>query len=88
MDVTIQQLSQQELQDKGVFSWGIWEKEVSQFDWYYDSVEHCYILEGEVSVSTDSGEYSIKAGDFVTFRKDLSCKWNVTKDIRKHYLFE
>ena len=31
-----------------VKSWGIWSKEVSEFDWSYDDTETCYILEASV----------------------------------------
>ncbi|MHA1268992.1 MAG: cupin domain-containing protein [Candidatus Helarchaeota archaeon] len=69
--------------------WGIWEKEPSTFDWYYDTPESCYILEGEVVVKTDDGEeVEIKAGDFVRFPQGLKCVWNVKKKIRKHYSFK
>ena len=30
---------------------------------------------------------TIKAGDFVKFPKNMSCTWNVTKAINKHYNF-
>ena len=47
----------------------------------------CYFLEGEVTVKTDQGSASIKAGDLSTFPKGLACTWHVTKPIRKHYRF-
>ena len=31
-------------------SWPIWECEPSKFDWEYESEEHCYILQGKVTV--------------------------------------
>ena len=71
----------------GIPTWPIWEKEVSRFDWYYDSEEECLILEGEVVVETPGGDYTIKAGDFVTFGKGLKCVWDIKKPIRKHYSF-
>jgi uncharacterized cupin superfamily protein len=86
-DVIIRQLSEKEKAELGISSWGIWEKEVSTFDWEYFGTEECLILEGEVVVSTDKGEYQIKAGDFVRFADGLKCHWNITKDIRKHYRF-
>jgi len=72
-----------------VFDWPVWEKEVSEFPWTYDSNETCYILEGEVTVTPDGAEpVLIKAGDLVRFPKGMSCTWNITRDIKKHYLFE
>ncbi|HBX50249.1 MAG: cupin [Bacteroidetes bacterium RIFOXYA12_FULL_35_11] len=86
--VTIKQLNDSEKKEKGIASWPIWEKEISRFEWYYDSKEFCQILEGEVTVHTDEGDYHFKAGDFVIFEKELKCVWNVKKPVRKHYKFE
>jgi len=71
----------------GVSSWPIWTKEPSTFDWHYDERETCHILEGEVTVTTDAGEVTIRAGDLATFPKGLDCTWRVTRAIRKHYRF-
>jgi uncharacterized cupin superfamily protein len=60
-------------------------KEVSVFDWEYDATETCYVMEGEVKVTTPEGEFG--AGDLVTFPRGLKCTWNVRKPIRKHYRF-
>ncbi|MFH1437147.1 MAG: cupin domain-containing protein [Pseudomonadota bacterium] len=76
-----------ELEKMNVTSWGTWGCEVSVFDWTYDNTETCYILDGRVIVKTDEGETEIKAGDLVTFSKDLSCTWDVKKAIRKHFRF-
>jgi uncharacterized cupin superfamily protein len=88
MNIVIKQLSESEKAAKGTSSWPIWEKEISRFDWYYDSTEHCLILEGRVIVETDKGSVEIKAGDFVTFPKGLKCVWDIKEDICKHYNFE
>ena len=55
MEIKVEQPTRQFLEDRKVGSWGIWEKEVSRFDWYYDATEECYILEGEVVVETKDG---------------------------------
>lgn len=86
-NVKIEKLSQKQIEEKGIKSWGIWEKEISKFDWYYDSTEQCLILEGEVIVETSEGNFEIKAGDFVTFQKGLSCVWDIKKDIKKYFYF-
>ncbi|QKG81231.1 cupin domain-containing protein [Tenuifilum thalassicum] len=86
--VIIEKLTDEQVNQKGIKNWPIWTKEASTFDWYYDSDEECLILEGEVDVKTDEGTYTIKAGDFVTFKKGLKCVWNVKKPIRKHYNFK
>lgn len=80
--------TQQQLTEAGVYSWPIWEKEVSTFDWYYSERETALILEGEVTVTPEGGEpVLIKAGDFVTFPEGMACVWDITQAIRKHYQF-
>lgn len=68
--------------------WSVWECAPSQFDWHYDQTEKAYLYEGKVKVKTPSEEVEIKAGDFVTFPKDLGCSWNVIEKVRKVYKFE
>ena len=85
--VEIKQLESNQIKDLGIDNWAIWEKEISRFDWHYDSEEECLILEGEVCVETSEGNFEIKAGDFVRFKKGLTCVWDVKKPIRKHYNF-
>jgi len=89
MFIKIQKLSQEELKKKGVFSWPIWEKEVSKFPWSYDSIEECYFLEGDVTVETEDGKsVNFGKGDFVTFPSGFSCTWNIKKPVKKHYNFK
>lgn len=85
--VIIEKLTEAEIEKRKIKSWPIWTKEVSRFDWFYDSKEECLILEGEFVVHTDEGDYTVKPGDFVTFNKGLKCVWEVKKPIRKHYNF-
>jgi len=86
--VIIEELSEPAIQNRGIRSWPIWTKEVSRFDWYYDSEEECLILEGEILIETPEGNFTLKPGDFVTFKKGLKCVWNVKKPVRKHYNFK
>ncbi|HCT29207.1 MAG TPA: cupin [Bacteroidales bacterium] len=86
--VIIEKLSNDEISKKGIKQWPIWEKEVSKFDWFYDSEEECLFLEGEVEVNTPEGVFTIKTGDFVTFKTGLKCTWDVKKPVRKHYNFK
>lgn len=73
----------------GVESWGIWEKEVSDFPWTYDEDETCYFLEGEVVVTPEGGEaVTMGKGDMVTFAQGLSCHWKIIKAVRKHFIFD
>ena len=71
----------------GVLSWPIWTCEISEFDWEYDDKESCYLLEGEVVVSTSLETVKFSSGDFVVFPKGLKCRWKVIKPVRKHYTF-
>ena len=85
-EIKVKRPTEEELKKLGVESWPIWEKEESEFDWYYDENETCYILEGEVEVTTEDGQkVTIKAGDLVTFPEGLRCRWKIKKRIRKHY---
>ncbi len=89
MGIKVQKLTQEQLKEMGVFDWPIWEKEISRFDWYYDSIEECYLLEGQVIVETKDGEsVSFGKGDFVIFPKGLSCAWDIKEAVRKHYNFK
>lgn len=89
MEIKIEKLDRKELEKRGVFSWPVWEKEVSRFDWSYDSVEQCYFLQGKVTVQAKDGKSaSFGKGDFVTFPKGLACTWDVKEPVRKHYNFK
>ncbi len=85
--VIIEHLSEEQKAKRSIPSWPIWEKEISRFDWFYNSDEECQILECEVTVETTDGNFTIKAGDFVTFKMGLKCVWDVKKPIKKHYNF-
>jgi uncharacterized cupin superfamily protein len=88
MGIEINKPDENELTNRGVTSWPIWEKEVSRFDWHYDSTEECYLLEGKVVVETDEGQVEFGKGDFVTFPKGLTCVWDVREPVKKHYNFK
>jgi len=55
MKIDVQKPDRGKLEKDGIFAWPIWEKEVSRFDWHYDSTEECYLLEGEVIVEAENG---------------------------------
>jgi uncharacterized cupin superfamily protein len=72
----------------GVFTWLIWEKEVSKFPWHYDEKEVCYLLEGDVTATPQGGQpVHFGKGDLVTFPEGMSCTWEIHKAVRKHYKF-
>jgi uncharacterized cupin superfamily protein len=88
MKIEIKKPTQEELKRNNVFSWPIWEKETSRFDWHYDEIEECYFLEGKVTVETKDGKkVEFGKGDFVTFPKGLSCTWDIKEPVKKHYNF-
>ena len=86
MKIDVKKPSENELAHHGVYDWPIWEKEISQFDWHYDTEETCYLLEGQVEVSTpDEKKVQFGAGDMVHFPAGLSCTWDITSPVKKHY---
>ncbi|NJK86506.1 MAG: cupin domain-containing protein [Bacteroidales bacterium] len=66
----------------GVKDWGIWMKEPSEFRWFYDEDERCFILEGEAEVFDVKGNHiSFGPGDWVEFEQGLECTWKIRKTI-------
>lgn len=89
MNIKIEKLTNEQIEERGIKSWPIWEKEVSRFDWYYDSMEECLLLEGKVIVESENGErVEFAKGDFVTFPEGLSCVWDIKEAVKKHYNFK
>jgi len=87
LKVLVEKPTQARLKELGVFSWGIWTKEYSTFDWHYAKKEVCYILEGEVTVKTIFETISFGKGDLVTFPEGLDCTWQIRQNVRKHFKF-
>ena len=69
-------------------SWPVWSCEVSAFDWEYSDEEHCFVIEGEVTVIGPENTVRIVPGDYVVFPKGMKCSWDVHKPIRKYYTFK
>ena len=79
---------EKQLKDLDVFTWPIWTKEASVFPWAYGDSETCYFLEGDVIVTPDGGDpVFMGKGDLVIFPQNLTCTWEIKKDVRKHYKF-
>ena len=66
----------------------VWECDVSEFNWHYDSEETCLLIHGEVEVTYANTSVRFGAGDMVIFPKGLTCVWKVTKAVKKHYVFK
>lgn len=89
MEVKVEKnLSEIRLKNLGVYEWPIWQKEVSEFDWFYDEQETCYIIEGKAEVETQEGAVSFEKGDLVTFPQGLNCKWKIIEEVKKHYTLD
>lgn len=87
MDIDVHKATPDEIKKLGAKSWPIWECEPSEFPYHYDEKETCLILEGQVIVEAPGQKVSFGPGDIVIFPKGLSCKWKVSKAVRKHYNF-
>jgi len=82
------QIARSKVEEMGVFDWPEWGKEVSTFDWHYDSAETCYFLTGDVVV-TPKGGTPVQMGkeDLVTFPAGMSCTWQIRQAVKKYYHF-
>ncbi|KAM3282634.1 hypothetical protein P3S67_026279 [Capsicum chacoense] len=78
------------LADLGVRSWPKWGCPPSKFPWTYSAKETCYLLKGKVRVYPDGSNQAVEigAGDLVEFPKGMSCTWDVSEEVDKHYKFE
>lgn len=74
----------------GVRQWPKWGCPPSNFPWTYDATETCYLLEGKVKVTPSGANEAVEisAGDLVVFPKGMSCTWDVSVGVDKHYKFE
>lgn len=87
MKILVEKPTKKRLDELEITKWGTWGCEASTFDWHYDEKEICYLLEGEVTVKTDTEEVTFGQGDLVTFPQGLSCVWEVHKPVQKYYKF-
>ncbi len=85
MKIEVRKPTKQEKEN--MFKEPIWTCEISTFPYHYDERERCFILEGDVTVSSAEQTISFGPGDYVIFPKGLDCTWDVKKPVRKHYLF-
>ena len=88
----INNFSFEKFDELGIKNWSVWSCKKSVFPWAYDETENCFILEGSAIITPtgeDSGQPSvtIRKGDYCTFPAGLTCTWEITEDIRKHYNF-
>ena len=68
--------------------WPTWGCEVSKFPWTYGEKETCLLIKGKVTVTPTNGQpVTIQQGDIAIFPAGMSCTWDVTESIQKHYRF-
>ena len=85
MEINVREPTEAELET--FKDYPVWSCEASEFPWTYFSTEQCLIIEGKVTVKSESGEVSFGSGDLVTFPAGLACSWTVSKAVKKYYTF-
>ncbi|KAG9446837.1 hypothetical protein H6P81_012965 [Aristolochia fimbriata] len=82
--------SQLRLAELGIKSWPKWGCPPGKFPLKFDAQETCYLLKGRVKAymkgSTEVVEFG--AGDLVVIPQGLSCTWDVSVAVDKHYKFD
>ncbi|KAF5196453.1 Atp-dependent rna helicase ddx42 [Thalictrum thalictroides] len=74
----------------GVKQWPKWGCPPSKFPWTYSSKETCFLLKGKVKVYPDGEDEFVEfgAGDLVELPKGMTCTWDVSETVDKHYNFD
>ncbi|XP_050144133.1 uncharacterized protein LOC126619765 [Malus sylvestris] len=88
--------SNSRLSELGINSWPKWGCPPGKYTLKFDAAETCYLVKGKVKVyprkgsssSSDKECVEFGAGDLVTIPKGLSCTWDVSVAIDKHYKFD
>ena len=66
---------------------GVWECTAGKFRWDYTWDEFVMVLEGEATITPEGGKpFTLRAGDFGYFPKDLKVEWHVPSYIRKTFV--
>ncbi|GFP83001.1 hypothetical protein PHJA_000443200 [Phtheirospermum japonicum] len=84
--------SESQLSQLGIKSWPKWGCAPGKYQLKFDAQETCYLLRGKVKVylkNSPQGEtVEFGAGDLVVIPKGLSCTWDVSIAVDKHYKFD
>nr|XP_043622209.1 uncharacterized protein LOC122593822 [Erigeron canadensis] len=83
--------SESYLSELGIKSWPKWGCSPGKYQLKFDAQETCYLLRGKVKVyQKNSSEIMSEfgAGDLVILPEGLSCTWDVSVAVDKHYKFE
>jgi len=85
MQIRVLHLSEEEKKNLDIFSWPIQTIDKSIFAMHHETQEECYLLEGEVEMTTANGNKTcFGAGDYVIIPKGYTCICNIKKPVRKH----
>ncbi|XP_044483845.1 uncharacterized protein LOC123209773 [Mangifera indica] len=82
--------SDYKLSELNIKSWPKWGCPPGKYMFKYEAEETCYLLKGKVKVfPKGSSEFvELGAGDLVIIPKGISCTWDVSVAIDKHYKFD
>ncbi|PSS05029.1 Beta-secretase [Actinidia chinensis var. chinensis] len=82
--------SKSRLAELGIKSWPKWGCPPGKYTLKFDAQQTCYFLKGKVKAyQKGSSEWvEFGAGDLVIIPKGLSCTWDVSIPVDKHYQFE
>ncbi|PKU85603.1 uncharacterized protein LOC110098990 [Dendrobium catenatum] len=82
--------SESRLAELGIKSWPKWGCPPGKFPLKFEAKETCYLLKGKVKASIKGSCEWVEfgAGDLVTFPNGLSCTWDVSVAVDKHYKFD
>ena len=65
--ITIEKLSEEELESRGVRAWPIWTKEVSRFDWHYGNPKDA----DSFSINEKQRRFLIQKAEEIASRPDF-----------------
>ncbi|CAI9768709.1 unnamed protein product [Fraxinus pennsylvanica] len=82
--------SDSQLSELGIRSWPKWGCPPGKYQLKFDEQETCYLLRGKVKVKSKYSSEVVEfgAGDLVILPKGLSCTWDVSVAVDKHYKFD
>ncbi|KAG8389137.1 hypothetical protein BUALT_Bualt02G0197900 [Buddleja alternifolia] len=84
--------SESQLSELGIKYWPKWGCPPGKYQLKFDAQETCYLVRGKVKVYPKNSEseevVEFGAGDLVVIPKGLSCTWDVSVAVDKHYKFE
>lgn len=85
MHIEVLHLSEVEKQNLGIYSWPIVTIDKRLFAMHHEKKEECYLLEGEVEMTTaDGAKTKFGAGDYVVIPEGFTCICNIRQTVRKH----